>query len=283
MEKLSPSALSPSARNKLFAGMNFEGRLAITTIVSGQYQWYLPLWFYCIEKELPSATPIAYIRGYIEPIPYKIGANSKLSAGNKILNSTDRFGPYTTAALRFTYDDEELRQYDYVLITDCDILMQSETPSLINQHVRACYKNELGCYHNYISARTPAGPKVPGVHFVTKQWWDKTKDVRAIYQKRLLTTGAETWDFDELMLYKIIKESGLPEPPKDYCIWAHHGIHLGDYRRRINNKMPGPPPHGAQLAQMRRLMADKEFMALVEQCAPYLQNLKETFDMFRGY
>ena len=272
--------LSPSQQNKKWAAINFDGSLAIVTIVSGAYQWYLPLWFYCIKKELPAAHPIAYIHGDVEGLPFGIiGADMAMDIRASMdLNVYPVNGP-TTAALRFTYDDQHLRSFDYVLITDCDILMVRENPSIINQHMRMAGRYNLGCYHNYISNDTPEGAKVPGVHFVTRAWWDATAATRAKYQKLLREYGSTDWDWDEHMLYRIILESGLTPPPREYHIWAHHGIHLGDYRRRIDNKTKGPVPSGHHSSYLRQLQHDPEFMHLVDLCAPHLKHLKETFKL----
>jgi len=270
--------LSPAQENRKWSAVKFEGSLAIMTIVSGDYQWYLPLWFYCIQKELEGAVPIAYVRGALDPaLPCKdlVTTNSELDP-----YPTDG---YTTAALRFLHDDHKLRQYDYCLITDCDMLMMKEDPNLVNQHMRACCRYGLGCYHNYVSQWVEGQPRVPGVHFVTRHWWDRTAEARAAWAKDLQIRGAHSWEWDELMLGKIINQSGLTRPPEEPALWAHHGVHLGDYRRRLENKTPGRHPHAAHQEFIRRFLADPDFMALVDVCAPHLKLLYETINLFKTY
>jgi hypothetical protein len=142
-------------------------------------------------------------------------------------------------------------------------------------------KNNLRCYDNYVSATRGMEYRCPGVHFVTREWWDATRAAREKYGKELMEHGAQGFDHDEWMLGKIIEESGLPRPPATPNLWAHHGLHLGDFRRRIQNREKHFRFEAIQGNYVRKLLADEEFMALVGQCAPHLQGLKETFDIFQ--
>jgi hypothetical protein len=70
------------------------------------------------------------------------------------------------------------------------------------------------------------------LHFVRKDWWEKTFNARA-HQYHLLTTGQIGYSpiDDELMLMNIVKESGLPVASGKYnLIERHHGLHLGTVR-----------------------------------------------------
>jgi hypothetical protein len=189
---------------------------------------------------------------------------------------------YTTAALRFTWDYQDIDYYDYVLITDIDMLHRKETPSLVDQRMMDLRVYGLGCYSNYVSSEDMGEDRMPGVHFVTKGWWEKTKAVRKKYQDQLLQSGADTWSCDERMIAKIVKECGLPKQKGELKLFMMHGVHLGDWRRRINAKEKHHPALGAHdQDQIKALLQDAAFMALVDECSEQIPTIKQTFDLFR--
>lgn len=252
-----------------------KGNLCVTTIVSGSYQWYIPLFLYCLKKAIPSAAARIYIRG--EVLLPEMWKKVCLELPGEFAE-----GPYNTASLRFCYSDEALEEFDYCLITDIDIMMQPESISLVDQHMRTLVKNRLLCYDNYVSTNTETGKRVPGVHFVTKDWWRSTATARERYLELLKTEEIKDYSFDETMLYKIISESGLPEPPKLPNLWAHHGIHLGDYRKRIESKKkPKTRLQGDHYMFIQSLLADRTFLGLLKECSIQNPVIGKIFDYFR--
>lgn len=267
--------LSPAQQNKLWAQKNFTGSLGIFTIVSGWYQWYVPMFLYMMKKELPAAVPLVYIRGDVT-LPKEWADQCKRS--DVLEDFPD--GGYTTAALRYVFSDPEIRSFDYVHITDSDMMLMAETPDLINQHCRHMGRFDLGCYDNYVSAFANGLPKCPGVHFVTKAWWDKTHEAREHFGKDLKKEGSKSWEWDEIMLGGIIKLSHLPLSLMP-ILWAHHGVHLGDWRRRLQKGHQYPSPEASHQMLIKRMVGDPEFMEIVRMCEPHCEELKETFELFR--
>lgn len=267
--------LTPAQQNKLWARQNFTGSLGIFTIVSGWYQWYVPMFLYMMKKELPAAVPLVYIRGEVT-LSKEWADQCKRS---EVLEDFPNDG-YTTAALRYVFSDSEIQSFDYVHITDSDMMLMAETPDLINQHCRHMGRFGLQCYDNYVSAVVNGMPKCPGVHFVTKEWWDKTDVARKDFRTDLKKEGSNSWDWDEIMLGEIIKRSGLPLC-EDPILWAHHGVHLGDWRRRLQKGHQYPSPEASHQMLIKKMVGDPEFMEIENMCEPHCEELAETFELFR--
>lgn len=271
------SNLPPSKRNKLFASVKNSGKCLITTIVSGVYQWYVPMFIDRIKKECPECDVLVYIRG--KP-------DSDFPDIKEVICGALPEYPgdgYTTAALRFVYDDSRICAYDYVLITDIDMMIMGESISIVDQHMLDLRKNDLRCYSNYASSITATFPRLPGVHFVTKDWWEKTREVRNRYSEYLKENGAGCWYYDEVMLHKIVQESGLKINNRSINMWCHHGVHLGDYRRSIQLKESRSTPDAFSQMYIRKMLGDEEFMKIVAKCSEHIPSLSKTFDMFRQF
>jgi hypothetical protein len=160
--------------------------------------------------------------------------------------------------------------------------MMPERTWLVDQHMRTLGKHDLECYDNYVSTNSTSEKKVPGVHFVTKAWWRRTADARAKYRGILEASGSPSWEFDEIMLYRIIQESTLPEPPKLPNLWAHHGIHLGDWRRRIQTKNKTLiRPQADKYQFVQSLVGDRAFMDILTACSGKLPILGDIFTAFK--
>jgi hypothetical protein len=228
--------------------MSFPGSLCIYTVVSGDYKWWIPLFRQRIKKEIPEA---------IIEVRVRSGDDNYPEDG------------YTTAAMRFLDSPLIGRECDYCLITDIDILMMAETPGLVFQHMRELTKHDLECYSNYYSHRTGQDDKVPGVHFVTRDWWQATLNARLRYTDDLAEHGSHSWEWDEVMLGRIIRESGLPSPPHEQFLWFNHGVHLGDWRRSILEKRQMPKMSPDQQAAAARWFVDKEFVEIVNESAEH--------------
>jgi hypothetical protein len=268
--------MPPSKRNKMFAEIANDGRLCFCTIVSGVYQWYIPLFRHCAEYAYPLAAIKILIRGKCE-LP------AKHMKGVSIIDTRDmKDDGYTTAALRFVWDYQDIEYYDYALITDIDLLHRHEITSLFDQRMMDLSVHKLDCYSNYVSAQDMGEDRMPGVHFVTKDWWKKTAEARKKYLDILKEKGPDSWSFDERMITKIVRESGLNVQKGEQKLWQMHGLHLGDYRRRILQKEkhhPGLDAHDQN--QLKDLLESPDFMMLVEECSQHIPTIKQTFDLLR--
>jgi hypothetical protein len=273
-----PDWMQPSKRQKYMlmmeykAGTRFDGKFCVMTIFSGNYQWYAPLFIDRVKKELPTADCRVYVRGTNELPGYH-------PCIFRIEDDLSKDG-YTTAALRFLYSDKALEEYNYCLITDVDMLLKAETPSIVGQHMRSIKKRGTVCYDNWLSSEPFSVPAMPGVHFVTQEWWAKTKMVRAKHLELLGNIDANK-GFDERLLGQIIIDSQIPMPPREPILWAHHGIHLGQYRVAIEAKHD-MPSLGNNSDYAQKLLKDQNFIELVRESGEKIPTLKKTFEWFAG-
>lgn len=274
---------SPAKRNRYFQSLNFDGNLCIMTIVSGLYQWYAPLFMYCAKKAYPKADIRVYIHGdCILPDFWKAQVLLRDEINKYPCNG------FTTAAVRFVYEDVDflINNIDYWLITDIDILIQFETPNIINQHCRSMVMHNLKCYDNYISQYTVQGRgRMPGVHFITRDWWDISRPARINCAKTLAEKGAGYWEYDEVMLSAIVTQSGLPAHEEQH-LWAHHGLHLGAWRRWLSK--PGISKNSelteTHWNQINELLDDNEFGEILTLCCNHLPEpmLANIFNYFKA-
>ena len=182
--------------------------LLITTFAVGRYKVYSELFRYAIKVAYPE---------------YDV----------HVFESEVQVPKYYGACIRFLHEDQELfSQYKYVYITDIDMLIVREPVSILDFHTAEIKESGL-CYSN-----TPRGletqgfNRLTGLHFVTPEWWDLTRDARAKWHNELVAGRiGEVAIHDELMLMDIVRDSGLKvaEPKKD-LICRHHGLHLGTVR-----------------------------------------------------
>jgi hypothetical protein len=106
-----------------------------------------------------------------------------------------------------------------------------EETALLDFHLKEIEETGL-CYSNSPRWKEPFGEnRLTGLHFVTREWWTKTEEARLKYYDLLMSgeLGYGKCD-DELMLMKIVKDSGLPVTKMSDLLIRHHGIHLGTVR-----------------------------------------------------
>lgn len=280
------STLPPSKRNKYFANLGTPpGDCCVFTMVSGKYQWYIPLFHYFLSKAYPEYDIRIYVRGEIE-IPPSLFYRDIIPMNPKSVVQDYPIDGYTTAAMRFVHEDDALRSYDYVHFQDIDMLILREDPPIVDQHWRSMMANGLQCYDNYVSSHVihegAECPRLPGVHFVTRDWWDITREARQKYAAQLAVEGSPAWYWDEVMLAKIVIESGLPVQDKRLNLWAHHGIHLGDYRRRQGTKEVIGHVEASHTVLMSEILRDQRALELFRMCGEHIPSLMPTLEVFRG-
>jgi len=121
--------------------------------------------------------------------------------------------------------------YKYVYITDIDMMIMREQPDLLSFHLKEIEQTGLP-YSNVPRWHEPFGEnRLTGLHFVTREWWDITREARKRELEKLRKgeIGNCKCD-DELMLMRIAKESGLTIPKNSNLVIRHHGIHIGTFR-----------------------------------------------------
>jgi hypothetical protein len=181
--------------------------LLITTIAEGRYVAYRELFLTFVRHAYPEYD-------------------------SKVYTIQSPSAKYFGACQRFIHKFCEYDAYKYVYITDIDMMIVREDPTLLKFHTDELAESGL-CYSN-----TPRGnelrgfERLTGLHFVDSSWWEVTHEARTRYSTELMIekVGNESID-DELILMKIVKESGLPLPvPKKDLVCRHHGVHLGTIR-----------------------------------------------------
>jgi len=143
---------------------------------------------------------------------------------------------YTSSALRFT-TEEGLGSYDYVMINDLDmlnfidpwqwfIMQMSYTKPFAGYHgaTRKPYRKEV-CEKWVGDFERTAG----GIFCVSKNWWKQTREQRLIDDDNLKHRIGYR-EYDEVMLSRIIKRSGMIVPPNKYLPSPCRGLHLGDFK-----------------------------------------------------
>lgn len=184
--------------------------LLITTVAEGRYINYAEMWELALSKAYPEYDY------EIEPMCLKDGCPK-----------------YFGACMRYIgVASKNKVVYKYTYITDIDMMIVREKPTLLDFHLKEIQESGL-CYSNSPRGSERDGPnRLTGLHFVTEDWWDKTCDVRLKYYRMLLNKEiGEGQIDDELMLMRIVKESGLEvAKPVVNLMERHHGLHLGTVR-----------------------------------------------------
>jgi hypothetical protein len=221
-------------------------RIAIFTVATGEYRHFVPMFRYAAEKAYPEC--------------------------QVIIHESDGF-PNMMAAMRFIYD-KQFDRFDSVLITDVDILMQRNGDSFYFDRLNFLSKNQTWCYANVSLEKDSC----PGVHFVTREWWERTADARGEESENLVNLTCFGDDvpkgYDERMLFRIITASGLKTPPTG--LLSHYGVHLGAFRGR---KLP--ELDAIQKNEVATLLSDRVLMVLAEEAGGKSPLIRDIFKNLR--
>jgi hypothetical protein len=209
-----------------------------TTVSADYYQEYIPL--YCLALRTWYKDDIVFfIRGEmsktvekaIKDIPnLRIIQNVYCEYPNNIS---------TTNALRFIGGESILSEYDFSIITDADLLILVN-PWPYHLHF-ATPAHPFSGYHGALSKphRPEVCPswtgnfeRVAGGYFcITPDWLVATSFARTKYGLALMDGRAGLYrEEDEVILARILKESGFQVPPSKYYPPDLRGIHLGDFK-----------------------------------------------------
>lgn len=209
-------------------------KVCITTVVDRKYMAYAPLFVYCLNKAYPNYHCRLFMR---DTYPYAIpewGLNAEIVS---MFEDYPRY-EYLSIALRFAIDKECFKEFDYVYVTDIDMMLMKEDNDIEYFH-RAEMESTGLCYSNSIrNASHYAGTEsLTGLHFVSREWFEKTNDVAGEY-RQLMKDGLVGLyrEYDGVMLYRIAQRSGLKLPGKYKLTNRHHGIHLGNFRLFPNDR-----------------------------------------------
>ena len=232
--------------------------LCFTTVVSANdYAHYIPFYLQSLALAYPHYHAKIFVRG-------KIKNRFALESLNK-----DHFHivedfcsdikelPSTCSALRFLIDGKHFHAYDNVVFTDVDIVFaqQRESP----QHYFEKHMGNYGYAAMGGAKHNPPRPQITenwtgsftrviaNMFAVERKWFDKTKEVREYYLKRICKGVPDSYDnhrpasyreYDEVLLFRILWLSKMKIPLSLYCFqdgkqfdFQYRQIHLGDFRK----------------------------------------------------
>lgn len=270
---------------------HYNGSLAIVTMCDAKYAWFAPLFIRSVEylkERNPDVTVMVLIRndknGAGEDAYYKVKNYVKCNPSDgscksiQLISNDIPDGGYFTAANRFVFPFNLECDAEYTLITDIDIMLMAEPLSIIDQHMMHMGRDGTDCYENWISEeRGNTAPRLPGVHFVTREWWGKTSAARELAYEQLCKQKEIEYCYDEYMLGRIVINSGLPLPPRNAKLWRKHGPHIGDLRLDVNRKRQYMPDVW-EFEHIKTLMHDPTFLSIwaeAEKHIDYLPGIKK--------
>ncbi len=213
-------------------------KLLISTTVDEKYQYYIPLFVLCLSQNYPDYDIKLFTHGKIcseVKEALKIAGDCELVPG--VFDGWKKH-KYSPISWRFLVPPEHYEGYDYVYITDIDMMIIKERVSLKRFHLNEMEKTGL-CYSNSLRNRKhwKGRKSLTGLHFAKKSWFRKTEKARKHYAKLVKSgTRGRKREYDGSLLFKMAKKSGLRPPRKYRLVRRHHGIHLGGNYRLFHSK-----------------------------------------------
>lgn len=209
-------------------------KLCISTVVDSKYQHYIPLFVFCVNNSYPACHIKIFLTDDVDKDVCTVIRDSNGRNVEFIKNVFKGWKKhhYSPISWRFVIPPVHFKDYEYVYITDIDMMIVLEDTTLLDFHLNEmkqtglCYSNSLRNHKDWKGKES-----LSGLHFCSWEWYEKTEQSRQKYAK-LLESGevGEKRGYDGHMLYKMVKESGLKLPGKYKLIPRHHGIHLGNFR-----------------------------------------------------
>jgi hypothetical protein len=223
----------------------------MTVVTENYYQYYIPIFIWSALNTWRDADIKIYLRGELNS-----DVKDALCIIGKSYPEQNRFEviqwyktdypylPSTTNSLRFT---TEKLDYDEVLVTDIDFFfckMPQDT-----------FRWFMDNRDNYYFSGThgpwerPPRPKIcpswrgdfervaGGFFMIYPDWWEKTKTFRE-HNDQSLKKGlmGDYRENDEVMLFRMIRDAGLPVPKKvPFPRFLRH-LHLGDFKPQMKTR-----------------------------------------------
>jgi len=250
--------------------------MVITTLVDRKYEGYIPLFIDCVQQSWPEYDVQIYFRGRLKDEIKKLIPEGFVKE-NCFLDYPDNLS--TTSSLRFLIPDTEFEGRPCVFFTDIDILMYRDSEQPFHEKHLAIAHDQNLCYENQ-SIPMPGGLKrMPGIHFVLGEWFEKTKFYRDVWLGRLMTgLDGNSWDDDEKGLHALTTAVGLKLPvTKGAENWRWHGLHLGGFRKDSRVKITS----ATEASFVQELLKDRQFMKMVGTCAKSTPFIGKVFAVFR--
>lgn len=221
----------------------------MTVCSADWYQYYIPIFVWSINQVWKDVDIRIYVRGKLSHIIDDILYDSSMMRPNlKIVDGYKVDYPKlvsTTNSLRFVTEDIE--GYDEVFVTDIDFFFCQTPVDLWNWHTiqLESMPNDSYSGHHGPLIRPPR-PQIcsawvgdfqriaGGFVMLYPAWWKKTKTQRKYWDNQLKQgKWGHFREADEVMLYRIIRDSALPIAPKVPFPRYLRQIHLGDFRTNM--------------------------------------------------
>lgn len=232
-------------------------KVAVGIFCASWYRSYLPLFLFCLFEAYPDYEAVVFLRkplGHVEKPGLKLieGMGKVefvyIDGFPKLQNRAERVRLFQCG--RFLSLTPEvvrcLADYDYIYLTDVDILIVPEKMPLHEQHIR--HMEVLGLpYSNFV--RNTEVPRLTGLHFANLDFYRRVAPIVEQYAAMIKAIGIpEGYGrcADEELWYRIVQEIGFPLPsrcpyseketwkrvfdPSAYeNVWfgPHHGVHVG--------------------------------------------------------
>ena len=260
-----------------------KNRLCISTVIDQNYANYIPLFIYTLKTSYPEYHIKLFTYGkfnqQVKNALDLIKFDYKIVPG--LFNKYAKY-KYSPISWRFIIPPEHYKEYDYVYITDIDMMILPEKISLLNFHLNEMSETGL-CYSNSKrNAKHWEGHRsLTGLHFVSQEWFEKTEKARKKYDELLKMGGiGEKREFDGHMLYLMAKESGLKTPEKMPLTGRHHGVHLGNWRLFHSYKKLNKRVGVSKCSQWKKIRNTEEFEKIYRFVSgnPMLRNQIEQLD-----
>ena len=219
---------------------------AIMTVCTADYfQYYIPIFVYSISKCYPDVDVVILLRGKPDPL---VADALRCIKEPRFVIMPDHKVDYpnlksTTNSLRFITDSLRCETF----ITDVDFFFTKTSQNIFSY----CEQNRFNDY--YFGTHGPfAKPHRPevcpswtgnfervagGFFMAYKGWWDKTQKQRERYDDSLRRGEYGYYrEADEVMLARIIKDSGLPMPAQTPLPRQVRNVHLGDFKPTMKHR-----------------------------------------------
>jgi len=243
-------------------------KICLFTVVDEKYKWYIPLFITAAKKAYPDydIRILATFDAEHEPLPE--------FCNPYVIYECILHKDFFAANYRFLYSDESLLKYDYVLITDIDIIIMPEKKPLHEFHIGRM-KNAY--YENFCHDVCQCS----GVHFVSHAWWNATEKCRDAWLLFISSHDLEK-DHDEYMLYHIIQESGLPVPKPEINQDYIHGIHLGKFRGKYSVEIKYRL-NGHESVWVNNLFKDNDLLQHLNVCVEKIPRFNHIYRYMESY
>lgn len=250
----------------------------LTVCSADEFQYFIPTLAYTAIRAYPESKVKVFVRGRLEQ-----DAKNLISMVEGDVDIEEKafmkypYGESLCNSLRYLVPEKTFDGHDLAYVTDVDFLIFRQSPSHWDYHAKMMRKCRTSCSAFRSSIRGPKRPEITRNGWVGKytrmvcgttmldlpNWLPATRKARKQYNAIVKAQVGDRKDsnpactyreYDEVMLARICKKSGLPIPQKTNYFsngkpfdMKYRDIHLGDFKfdKRWTN-----------IKKMRRILTD---------------------------